>query len=49
MTVPEKIDDHLMLYGKRADELKYGEETCPVCRTRIDETGWCGCDTIGGD
>jgi hypothetical protein len=22
---------------------------CPVCNTEIDENGWCGCDTIGGD
>jgi hypothetical protein len=22
---------------------------CQFCNTRIDEKGWCGCDTIGGD
>ena len=48
MTDPE-IDEHVKLYGKRAEDLRYGEETCPRCKTRIDEIGWCGCDTIGGD
>jgi hypothetical protein len=24
-------------------------EFCQFCNTRIDEKGWCGCDTIGGD
>jgi hypothetical protein len=26
-----------------------GAEFCQFCNTRIDEKGWCGCDTIGGD
>lgn len=42
-------DYHFKLYGKRAEDLRYDDETCPVCRTRIDEHGWCGCGTIGGD
>jgi hypothetical protein len=42
------VDDHVKLYGKKADELKYSDEFCPLCNTRIDERGWCGCGTIGG-
>ena len=43
----DNIDYHLKLFGKRADEIVYGDE-CPLCHSRIDEIGWCGCDTIGG-
>ncbi len=43
------IDYHLRLYGKRASELEYTSEVCQFCLTRIDERGWCACDTIGGD
>lgn len=28
--------------------VRYGE-VCPICLTRIDDHGLCGCDTIGGD
>ena len=28
--------------------VRYGE-VCPLCQTRIDDRGLCGCDTIGGD
>ncbi len=41
-------DDHVRLYGVRAEDMIYSE-TCPLCNTRIDGRGWCGCDTIGGD
>jgi hypothetical protein len=43
----DAIDDHLKLFGKRAYEIAYGDE-CQFCHSRIDEIGWCGCDTIGG-
>ena len=36
--------------GVEADEqmaVRYGE-VCPICRTRIDDRGLCGCGTIGG-
>ena len=28
--------------------VRYGE-MCPICRTRIDDSGLCGCGTTGGD
>ncbi len=43
-----EIDDHMRMFGKRASELKYSNVVCQFCHTRIDEIGWCGCDTIGG-
>ncbi len=45
-----EIDYHFRLFGKRADEIVYrDDDECPLCHSRIDERGWCGCDTIGGD
>jgi hypothetical protein len=45
----DENDDHLRIFGKNASELRYTEIVCQFCRTRIDEIGWCACDTIGGD
>ena len=46
---PADLDDHIRLYGMRADEFRYTNETCPTCDNRIDELGWCGHGNIGGD
>jgi hypothetical protein len=43
-----EIDDHMRRFGKRARQLKYSDVVCQFCHTRIDEIGWCACDTIGG-
>jgi hypothetical protein len=48
ISYPYELDDHVRLYGMRADEFKYLRETCPVCENRIDELGWCGHGNIGG-
>lgn len=45
---PDELDDHVRLYGMRADEFKYLSETCPICDNRIDELGLCGHGNIGG-
>ena len=44
--IPKEIDDHFRLFGKEAWEVEYGEK-CPVCNTRIDEYGFCSCDSKG--
>jgi hypothetical protein len=41
-------DEHLHIFRKSATDLKYSDIICQFCRTRIDEIGWCACDTIGG-
>jgi len=46
---PEELDDHVKLYGVRADEFRYTNELCPICNNRIDGLGWRGHDNIGGD
>jgi len=45
----DDVDYHTKLYGKAADEFVYADDECPICHSRIDERGWCGCGTIGGD
>jgi len=46
----DDVDYHTKLYGKAADEfIYYADDECPICHSRIDERGWCGCGTIGGD
>ncbi len=40
------IDDHYRLYGKRAEDVRYGEE-CIFCSSRIDEYGFCACGAGG--
>lgn len=42
--VPEEIDDHYRMYGKDPWEIAYGEK-CAVCDSRIDEFGFCACDS----
>ncbi len=46
---PYELDDHVRLYGMRADEFRYTDEICPTCNNRIDELGLCGHGNIGGD
>lgn len=46
---PDEIDDHVRLYGMKADEFEYSDEVCPICDNRIDSLGWCGHGNIGGD
>ncbi len=38
---------HYKLYGKPYHEAKYGEEICPICKSRIDELGYCACGAGG--
>jgi hypothetical protein len=45
----EASDDHFKLYGMRAEDFKYLDETCPTCENRIDQLGWCGHGNMGGD
>ncbi len=40
------IDDHYRIYGKKAIDVKYGEE-CIFCGSRIDEYGFCACGAGG--
>ncbi len=49
VSYPEELDDHIKLYGMRADEFSYTNEICPTCDNRIDAFGWCGHGNIGGD
>lgn len=44
--IPEEIDEHLRLYGKRAWDVSYGEK-CQFCDSRIDEYGFCACGSSG--
>jgi len=44
--MPEEIDEHFELFGKKASEVEYGEK-CPMCNSRIDEFGYCACDAGG--
>jgi len=46
----DDIDYHKKRFGKRAGEIVYdNNDECPICHSRVDERGWCGCGTIGGD
>jgi len=42
--IPEEIDEHFALFGKKASEVEYGEP-CPICNSRIDEFGYCACES----
>jgi len=44
--IPDEIDEHFELFGKKASEVEYGEK-CPMCNSRIDEFGYCACDAGG--
>ena len=46
---PRELDDHVRLYGMRADEFRYSDEDCPICNNRIDSLALCGHGNIGGD
>ncbi|AHC52156.1 Sulfolobus mercury resistance protein, MerI [Sulfolobus acidocaldarius SUSAZ] len=39
------FDTHLLLYGKRAHEVKYVGHVCPFCGMEVDEQGYCCCNT----
>jgi hypothetical protein len=49
--IPEDINVHKQIWGKDAIEVIYGEvekkeddeQRCPICNSRIDEFGYCGC------
>lgn len=48
--IPEDINVHKQIWGKDVTQVIYGEVDkndeelrCPVCNTRIDEFGYCGC------
>jgi hypothetical protein len=49
MSMEDLADAHLARFGKRAADIKFLDEPCPVCDNRRDEFGWCGHGTIGGD
>lgn len=46
---PGELDDHVRIFGMRADEFTYTDELCPTCENRIDSLGLCGHGNIGGD
>jgi hypothetical protein len=49
--IPEDINVHKQIWGKDAIQVIYGkvdqkeddEQRCPICNSRIDEFGYCGC------
>jgi hypothetical protein len=49
--IPEDINVHKQIWGKDVTKVIYGEVDkkeneelrCPICNTRIDEFGYCGC------
>ena len=49
--IPEDINVHKQIWGKDANQVTYGnttadddeDERCPICNSRIDEFGYCGC------
>jgi hypothetical protein len=47
-SIPKELDDHVKLYGMRAEEFRFTDELCSICNNRIDELGWCGHGNIGG-
>ena len=44
--IPIEIDDHFRLFGKEPWEVEYLEK-CPLCKSRIDEYGFCSCGSRG--
>jgi len=44
--IPIEIDDHFRLFGKEPWEVEYLER-CPICKSRIDEYGFCSCGSKG--
>ncbi|MEM3096308.1 MAG: hypothetical protein QXV62_04845 [Nitrososphaerota archaeon] len=37
------LDLHKERFGKRAEDVKYSEEICQFCKSRVDEFGFCAC------
>jgi len=46
-TVPLEIDTHFKLFGKHMWEVEYNEK-CPLCEKKIDEFGFCACNSCPG-
>ncbi len=41
-------DAHLEMYKKKYHEVKYSDKhSCPICKSRIDENGYCSCGSGG--
>jgi hypothetical protein len=49
ISYPRDLDDHVRLYGMKADEFEYTSDLCPICGNRIDSLALCGHGNIGGD
>ncbi|MGC8478873.1 MAG: hypothetical protein ACP5NE_03030 [Candidatus Micrarchaeia archaeon] len=43
----DEQDAHYRIYGKKFYEAKYSDEICPICKSRIDELGYCACGAGG--
>lgn len=43
----EEFDTHEEVYGKKGADVKYSDERCPICNSRIDELGYCACGAVG--
>lgn len=42
--VPIEIDTHFQMYGKHMWDVDY-KERCPLCEKKIDEFGYCACNS----
>jgi hypothetical protein len=45
--IPIEIDTHFKLFGKPMWEVQYNEK-CPLCEKKIDEFGFCACNSCSG-
>ncbi|MEM3227581.1 MAG: hypothetical protein QXR58_00805 [Candidatus Micrarchaeaceae archaeon] len=43
----DENESHYKMYGKAYHEAKYSDEICPICKSRIDELGYCACGAGG--
>jgi hypothetical protein len=41
------MDDHVRIFGKRAEDVVYTDKVCDRCLSRIDEFGHCACGAGG--
>jgi len=46
-TTADEDDIHVNIWGKRAEEVVYTDEICPICGSRVDEFGFCACEAGG--
>lgn len=44
--IPKEINEHLKNFGKEMWEVEYFEK-CSLCDSRIDEFGFCACESNG--